>query len=325
LEDLIDVPGTATITASKTVLSLSSSSFDKESCRNNNIITPTIANNSSKFSDGLDWSDTIFKRMYWDNDPVVVETHKLLFFTVPKNSCTEWKKLFRRMYGYKDWYSASPHDPSTNRLKYLGQYPKEQQQLMMTSPEWTRAVFVRDPIERLLSAYKDKALYNGWYIRNHCCNARRHPAANTYNQRQCAFLLRQQNSMDLKISSDDFTFETFVKGFMTQCNDAHWKLQSTRMKRKNWKFINFVGYFDNLAHDARCLLEQIGAWDEYGATGWGKYQNTSFLETNVAHHKTSARSSISKYYTPELMELAMHYLRPDFDLPVLNFTMPTLN
>jgi hypothetical protein len=52
----------------------------------------------------------------------------------------------------------------------------------------------------------------------------------------------------------------------------------------------------------------------------------SFFETSFAKHATSAGTSIDKYYTPELKEIAMHqYLQSDSELlPFLNFTKPTI-
>ena len=43
---------------------------------------------------------------------------------------------------------------------------------MMTSPEWTRAIFVRDPKQRFLSAFLDKAIGNdGWHVLKACCES----------------------------------------------------------------------------------------------------------------------------------------------------------
>ena len=78
----------------------------------------------------------------WDASPIVLEKHKLLFFTVPKVGCTVWKSLFRRMQGFADWNSATPHDPATNGLRYLRDYPFKEIRQMINDPEWTRAIFV---------------------------------------------------------------------------------------------------------------------------------------------------------------------------------------
>jgi hypothetical protein len=180
-----------------------------------------------------------------------------------------------------------------------------------------------------LSAYKDKALHEAWYVRNHCCKVAKvhlsYGTQNIYNKQECEFLLHHGGPMELHLSQDDFSFETFVKGFMKQCSDPHWAPQAHRMKPMNWKFINFIGRLDTVAHDARCLLEKIGAWEAFGANGWGRYRNMSFFETNFAKHATSASTSLDKYYTPELKEIVMQYLQSDFELlPFLNFTKPTI-
>ena len=107
----------------------------------------------------IDWSDSRFALGGYDK-PIVIESHKLVFFPVPKNACTVFKKLFRRMMGYRDWLEKNPHAPSDiDGLKHLGHFSRDEQLAMMTSPDWTRAVFVRDPLERILSAYLDKGMF----------------------------------------------------------------------------------------------------------------------------------------------------------------------
>lgn len=92
----------------------------------------------------------------WDASPIVIESHKLIFFTVPKVGCTVFKQLFRRMDGYQNWKTKYPHDPRTNGLTYMNKYSIKESTRMMNSNEWTKAIFVRDPKEKFLSAYLDK-------------------------------------------------------------------------------------------------------------------------------------------------------------------------
>ncbi|KAG7347992.1 sulfotransferase family protein [Nitzschia inconspicua] len=271
----------------------------------------------------LDFSDPIFRRFGWDNDPIVIESHKLLFFTIPKNSCTEWKRLFRRMLNYSDWDTKDPHNPDSNGLRYLGRYKQSQQYEFMTSPNWTRAVFVRDPLQRLLSAFLDKAYSEEWYIRRHCCGNAQVKARNVNNsifQRQCQVLGQSKKLPTPKT----FPFANFVNGFMMQCSDPHWNPQAIRIRPRNWKRITFVGYFDTLQQDARRLLETIGAWNDYGATGWGPNGTLGFLERNGASHSTEAKSHQEDFYTPELLEKVYRYLKPDYDLELFHFTRPNV-
>lgn len=271
----------------------------------------------------IDWSDSIFQRWGWDNDPVVIESHKLLFFTVPKNSCTAWKMLFRRMMNYSDWRNPQPWNPDTNGLKYLGHYPRHKQQEFMTSTKWTRAIFVRNPLQRLLSAFLDKAHGTERYIRQHCCRntvVRQRNSANQIFQQQCE-ILEQLGNTKLP-TENDFPFQNFVDGFMWQCADPHWAPQYKRMKPRNWEFIDSFGNFDTLQRDARCLLERIGAWEAYGARGWGKHGNLSFLERNTARHSTSSKTLLEKYYDPDIQNKVLNYLRQDYEFRPFLFSTP---
>ena len=278
----------------------------------------------------VDWTDSIFQKTGgWDDAPIVIESHKLLFFTVPKNACTTFKKLFRRMMGYKNWLIASAHDPETNGLKYLGQYPPDKQNEFMISSDWTRAIFVRDPMERTLSAYLDKGLKSGprhWkpsitgaHVKRHCCRlwGKRNPICN----------LSPFTPHETNLTEYNFPFESFVVSFMRQCQDPHWNQQILRMKPKNWKRINFVGHFENIQNDTRRLLKKIGAYKEFGATGWGESSSDtnktlSIFEKNLANHKTGSGNYMEKHYSPTTERLVLKYYRPDYSFDLFNFTRP---
>ena len=111
----------------------------------------------------------------YDCAPIVVKEYKLLFFSVPKVACTTFKFLFRRIQGVIDWDNQDsvlglPHNPEYNNLTYLSDYSLQEASEMMTSPDWTRAIFVRDPKERFLSAFLDKAISNyGLFTTKYCC------------------------------------------------------------------------------------------------------------------------------------------------------------
>jgi len=139
------------------------------------------SNNQSQFlveeSDMIhNWGKSSIYR--FDSAPIVDEQHKLLFFTIPKVACTTFKFLFRRIAGVKDWDTQDridqknlPHNPEHNNLKYLWDYPIEKANQMMTDPEWTRAIFVRDPKIRFLSSFLDKAIGNyGSFVTKNCCS-----------------------------------------------------------------------------------------------------------------------------------------------------------
>jgi hypothetical protein len=215
-------------------------------------------------------------------------------------ACTGFKQLFRRMMHLKDWAVDTgpdgrlPHNPDLNRLRYLHHFSPTKAFHMMTAPDWTRAIFVRDPRSRALSAYLDKAV-NDAYFYKRCCKIK-----------DCA-----------QISS---SFKLFMELISDGCSDPHWTPQFNRIDEPFWQNINFVGRFETLYQDARRLLEEIDAWEEFGASGWGQYGNQSMFTVD-ARHKTNSKSKQSRYYNESGVEkMVADYYAKDYGHPLFNFT-----
>lgn len=255
----------------------------------------------------LQEDDYIYRyRGIWDASPIVLESHKLIFFSIPKAGCTTFKQLFRRMMGLPDWKSQDgtnmlPHDPFRNGLKYLYEYSPAEANEMMTSPHYTRAVFVRDPKLRFLSAFLDKALSNdGHYLRDKCCA-----------RGECI-----ENAQ---------TLEGFLQ-LAQSCKDTHWMPQSERVDAKYWKYINYIGHLETAEKDTRQLLQKIGAWEEFGKSGWGKYGNTSIFENpaDAGGHATWSRWAVWMWYTQALERKVEDFYQKDYSSAIFNFTATNL-
>mmetsp|Transcript_21097 Transcript_21097/g.50141 ORF Transcript_21097/g.50141 Transcript_21097/m.50141 type:complete len:571 (-) Transcript_21097:732-2444(-) len=414
----------------------------------------------------------------WDVSPIVVEEFKLVLFTTPKIATTVWKQLARRMMHYDNWREENlqlPHYPQYNGIRYLYHYRSSSKPStdnkglggiltttptideILTSPLWTRAIFVRDPVERLVSAYLDKAVRddNGWYVKHHCCGFTRQEksiksitkpngrvtalpesGSTTLNNggqfrrrltkvsssssdnkisdsfRQMIQEERQKRlapgllpGMDLppyceklmsekdvesnieKIDSNNningqrksvsssslvatstIPFDVFVLEFLPVCDDAHWRPQSQRLDRGSrkkkkrqqqqrhssiellesndvWKYINFIGRFDTLASDAKHLLQNVGAWEQYGASGWEssttnninrrgyprRYKDDKepssssssslpIFGSNEASHRTDAKNHVQEVFGTSRLEIQRaiwDFYRDDYDHPVL--------
>jgi hypothetical protein len=248
-------------------------------------------------------ADYIYRKT-WGAAPIVVESHKLIFFWIPKAGCTTFKHLFRRIMGYSDWKTnGNVHYPKTNGLKYLNQYSIQQATEMMNSNEYTRAIVVRDPKERFLSAYLDKAVpRNGSFVVLACC----------HKTKTC----REQTK----------TLASFFE-LTTSCHNPHWRPQGFRMEQKFVPTLDFIGHMGNIQMDVKALLETIGAWDDYGKSGWGPFGNESiFASRSDSSHSTSKSAHDSwtnllpKYYTAEL-EAAVEK-RFDSDYSIAEFGLP---
>ena len=176
---------------------------------------------------------TCYVRRGWDSVPVVVVQYRLIFFTTPKVACTGFKQLLSRMLGVNET-KTSVHNPKTNKLTYLSAYPFETAYAMLRNNSWTKAIFFRSPVKRFVSGYYDK-------------------------------IQRTAPEIDLA------TFVSKVEHGWHHKLEVHWKSQCEYVHKCDaiLPFINFIGDFDNLSNDTRRLLERVGAWEEYGRTGWG--------------------------------------------------------
>ncbi|CAJ1959390.1 unnamed protein product [Cylindrotheca closterium] len=242
----------------------------------------------------------IYNTHSWDAAPIVVEEYKLIFFAVGKVSCTVFKQLLRRMMDLDDWREDSgplPHNPNKNGLKYLYHYPpgKALEMLTSTNKGWSRAIFVRDPLERLLSAYLDKGKRkNGSYMAKHCN----------------------------KEHQVDFSFEEFVGIVSSSCkHDPHWAPQIQRIDAPFWQHINFVGKFDTLQSDTKKLLNRVGAWEDFGESGWGPNSNeTIFSKATHARHETGASGHLEEYYNSSwVRKTALQFYGKDYACPWFKF------
>ena len=262
----------------------------------------------------VEYGDSIYRKGDWDGAPIVLKDYKLLFFTSAKVGCTVWKQLFRRMQGADDWNVQGtpqllPWNPQTNGLVYLYHYDRATASHMLTSPDWTRALFVRDPKERFVSAHLDKAFHDT-FLRDKCCR-RRHQKNNDDDDDDCVGPARASAA-------------NFLRLIVRTCPNPHWQPQSQRIQeRKYWPLINFVGHMETVDGDAERLLRKIGAWEEFGASGWGKNGDEAiFCKSGGAgrEHATGAASKLREYISPELEKELDEFYKDDYESPFLNLT-----
>jgi hypothetical protein len=245
-------------------------------------------------------------RIYWKTRPFVIPEYKLIFFTFPKVACSEWKRMFMRMSGTPEWCTTkNPHlflKLDNSKVKTVKDYDLKTLTAMMTSPAWTKAAIFREPKERVLSAFLDKAItQDGAYYKKNCC--RKLPDKNL--EQQC---IRNANKFD--------SFLHFVTEYPKECFNVHWDAQIKKIDPKWWPYINVIGYQNNLLEDSKSILkmlysnrDQSSAWDKFGITGWGapgkdcENRTHGFMEENTASHKQDTGSHMREWYTPELEKL----------------------
>ena len=247
--------------------------------------------------------------IYNSRTAFVIPEYKLIFFTFPKVACSEWKRLFMRIDGNPKWCltrGINVHGRKVNKLSVLGDYDTEVATAMMTSPAWTKAAIVREPKERVLSSFLDKAVKEPHHFINRCCENLPEGDKET-----CI-----QNSKDFK------NFLYFVTKYPKECFDIHWEPQVAKIDAKWWPYLDFIGYQNNLLNDSRALLQMLTStrdtvpgrtlYDRYGSSGWGSEEGCesrphAFLEENTSTHNINTGSKLKEWYTPETERIVEQY------------------
>ena len=272
----------------------------------------------------------------WGMSPVVIESHKLIFLTTPKISCTIFKQLFRRMMGFNDWQAHKdglPHNPKINGLRYLSDYSLQQATRMLNAPDWTRAVFVRDPKRRMLSAYLHKAKANlgfnnirpNLYLKEQCCQPYKLPK--TFPG--CGPVQPSDGRKPV------MSFDDWVQKLVPRCPDHHWTPQYDQLPDNVWPAFTFIGRFEYLYNDTRQLLQQLtsssgrNAWEEFGATGWGPNASHCIYDPTLGStvsHGTSAGDRLRSFYNNSMTEsLVEHYYKKDYNFEGFGFAPEKLS
>ena len=172
---------------------------------------------------------------------IVIEKLKFVFCFIPKVSCTTWK---RTLYTAKNPGNVLHSNPHKNSLfKWLKDYsPDERKEILDT---YYKAMFVREPFERLAAAYRDQ--HTNLYFRKMF-----HPEI--------------KNVKELKKGASDITFAKFVRDDLLRNNkttletNQHWRSYE-QICPCEVKY-DFIGHFENLAEEAPQLLRIIGV-DDY--------------------------------------------------------------
>jgi len=109
--------------------------------------------------------------------------------------------MFHKMIGERlpeNYTWMDLHQPKRNKLSYLSYryFNLTYANSMLLDPKWTKALFVRNPHERLVSAYLDKGIRSDEVTRS-CCR----------KTRNCW--------------KEDKSFRHFVYSIMEKCNNSY--------------------------------------------------------------------------------------------------------
>uniref|UniRef100_A0A8C6QGQ7 Carbohydrate sulfotransferase n=1 Tax=Nannospalax galili TaxID=1026970 RepID=A0A8C6QGQ7_NANGA len=236
----------------------------------------------------------------------VEDKHKILYCEVPKAGCSNWKRVLMVLNGLASSTYNISHDAVHygKHLKTLDSF--DLKGIHMRLNTYVKAVFVRDPMERLVSAFRDKFEHPNSYY---------HPVfgraiIKKYRPNACAEDLN--NGSGVK-------FKEFVHYLLDVHRpvgmDIHWEKVS-KLCYPCLISYDFVGKFETLEEDANYFLQLIGAPKGL------KFPN--FKDRHSSDERTSAQ--VVRQYLKDLSG-AERQLIYDFyylDYLMFNYTTPHL-
>ncbi|PXF42290.1 Carbohydrate sulfotransferase 14 [Gracilariopsis chorda] len=185
---------------------------------------------------------------------IVSEVSRLIYCPIPKAANSNWKYLIRKFEGLPDYADLTKaHNVNVSGLRYLSDYSANEISQLIRDPSFFKFIFVRNPYSRIVSCYMDK-------FRN------TDPVYVTTEYRLfLAQLFHWHYARKVDIYRDPRpSFETFVDELLKQAPiamNAHWMPQTTHCGIGIMPY-DFVGRMENLAKDARFVLDRLGKFEE---------------------------------------------------------------
>ncbi|CAC5364972.1 unnamed protein product [Mytilus coruscus] len=209
--------------------------------------------------------------------PIVLPKFNLIFFWSSKSGGTYWKRLFQFLQGIK---KNNAHDPRRSGLiPLLAYYDAKDIKGMMLNSSLTKAVFVREPRERILSSYLDKGT-DKYFMRV-----------------MCRYIPK--------------SFEDFLK-IIRICKNPHFEPQ---VQISNHLYKNMMlGKMSNIFEFTEKVMRKIGAWDN-SVKLWF---NSKSIDQTTRPHATNATNKLLYFYKNKDLQDQIFQIYSD-DYEVFNF------
>jgi len=215
----------------------------------------------------------------------VDDENKIIYCTIPKVSSTTWKRVLGDLRGL-DKNIKKIH--RKNLWPRLSQYTDKQRSERIQT--YFKFLFVREPLHRLLSAYKDKIIGRD----------------RRYGKRTRKQIVKAYRPHDYKPNGDhnniNITFAEFIQYFSNDVpRDQHWR-QYEQLCHPCVINYDFIGHLETLKDDAPLLLKMAGIDDRV---------------TFPPIHKSTGSDEVLEYYSqvpPRYIKQLGEQYRNDFEM-----------
>ena len=233
---------------------------------------------------------------------------KLLYCEVPKVGCSNWKRVFMVLEGSATDIGEIAHDAAHNSIKTHRLDRFNSTGIAKRLHAYTKFLFVREPFERVVSAFRDKFENPNSYY---------HPAFG----RPIIRKYRANASRDALLTGSGVTFREFVQYLVDAHKpvgmDIHWE-PSNKLCHPCLLHYDFIGKFENMEEEANFLLQKIGAPANLRFPHFkdrdplAERTSSRITDSYMAQLNTTERQKLYDLYSMDY--LMFNYLKPIKDL-----------
>ncbi|XP_028857052.1 carbohydrate sulfotransferase 14 isoform X4 [Denticeps clupeoides] len=191
------------------------------------------------------WSLSPLKRKTLLQHILVNEEHRFLYCYVPKVACSNWKRMLKVLSGALENVDAKGKMDHKADLVFLGNMKPDEIRYRLR--HYFKFMFVREPMTRLLSAYRNKF-----------------GEIQEYQKKYGPEIIRRYRpgyTAAEAAAGADVTFAEFVRYLLDEDPDRmneHWMPMYNLCQPCAVQY-DFVGTYERLQEDAAYVLEKVGA------------------------------------------------------------------
>ncbi|CAG5120710.1 unnamed protein product [Candidula unifasciata] len=251
--------------------------------------------------------DTFDPSILKNSKILVDDNNKLLYCQIPKVASTTWRRIFIVLSGKAD--TSDPMSLSANdvhhkfdkHLTHLRKYQNDE--ILYRLNNYFKFVFVREPFERILSAFKNKFAANtnsSIYFRK------------VFGEK----IIDRYRQNPLANPGRNLTFEEFIN-YLTDPQkqipmNEHWE-KYYKLCHPCWIQYDFIGKLETLEEDSQYILEKNSLSE--------KVKVPSRLDSKYTYKKTN--SYMHEYYSQIPKETLQKIFKMYYaDFVIFNFTVP---